>query len=319
MAFIYGFDRGAAAIMAVVMATTSAGCGAVADGRDEASDRMAVSDSALAVMDGEAIFEGIFFGMGPVAKRLPEVWGAQPSLAASDDPAQRAHVAQQLRTTAARVRAGDNSPESRALAASVGSTGAALAEDIEALAENFEKEGGAAAVRAQITPMMSAVRARDATFFTRFGDAMRSGNRRTIRAALEEGGRAIEEVAAVHPALREAPRTTNGAVRPAGDAAARPAIAPGGIRGVANAAGWSNVTQGDNFIQFANVLQLGNVVQVANVVMVAVAAVIAVVAFAVVPRLAHDPALPADPEDRLKMDAVSDAIAEHLAVARLVR
>lgn len=161
------------------VATLALGCSTVDTPSPKNSDPLQQTQGqALQRLDGRTVFVGVFFGAGPAADRLAEVWNspdikllreAQARMSPEEQAAQlemaaaqfakqgSANVAKMLMATAGRVRTGTESPGDDAMKRDVRDAIAAYVQSV------------------------------DATFFLRFGEDMQSGDNVRVDAALVEG------------------------------------------------------------------------------------------------------------------------------------
>lgn len=157
--------RAAAAAVALALATPT---GCTTTGSDD-------STVAPRAYDGKQLFEGLIFGVGPVAEAVPELF--------------------EVDTEAL-------SPEERAdLEARLASAGV---DEIEDLRTQLEHDERAAALRAKLIAWIDA---EDPSFFPRFADSIQSGDHFEVDAALAEAADLLMRAF-------EADNAQNGAVGP---------------------------------------------------------------------------------------------------------
>jgi hypothetical protein len=127
--------------------------------------------------DGATVFRGVFFGEGPTAQRLPELWGesaVQQRMAMTKSPEQ---LALQLETAIARMKADGWS------------------EDVVARAEQALESVRSGQSIPDVQPtdistfrelMIAQIAAADPAFFDRFGADMQSGDHLRVEHAMTE-------------------------------------------------------------------------------------------------------------------------------------
>jgi SdpC family antimicrobial peptide len=161
-----------------------AGCGDVRDAEDgEHVDSQGASLKLNKKYDGETLFRGIFFGTGPVAKAMPELWGTggklHPLLAErSKDPAAK---------VLARVQAGSTWLRKNG--------GVSQADELDKVLKQLKDTQGhwpvTTATAAHKDSLVSFIKQRDPTFFPRFATESQSGNAARLDATLLEGGKLV--------------------------------------------------------------------------------------------------------------------------------
>lgn len=138
----------------------------------------------FAAMSGEEIFVGLFLGQGEAASLLPEVHD-------------RTELAEQLRDPTEILDALSRAKAERE--AQGDSRGAALVQSaIEAIESGAAAEqlaDGIAISETLASMFVQEIAAKDPTFFTRFGDEIRSGDPRRVDRALQEAAAIGREVA----------------------------------------------------------------------------------------------------------------------------
>ncbi len=132
-------------------------------------------------LSGEDLYKGVFFGVGPGAKVLPEIWEAPEVVGlvqqAKTDPA---GFSRWLDGAAAQFRA-EGKPE---LALRANEAAARIRET---------KAQTVAMYRTEALDLVAAsIKDRDPTFFDRFGKELRSGNPMRVQNALSEGSKMLE-------------------------------------------------------------------------------------------------------------------------------
>jgi hypothetical protein len=127
--------------------------------------------------DGATVFRGIFFGEGPSAQRLPELWGdsvVQQRVAMTKSPDQLAH---QLETAIARMKA-DGWSENVV-------SRAEQALELVRSGKSFpDAQPGDIATFRDL--MIAQIAASDPTFFDRFGSEMQSGDHLRVERAMTD-------------------------------------------------------------------------------------------------------------------------------------
>jgi SdpC family antimicrobial peptide len=118
---------------------------------------------------GEEVFEGVFFGAGPVAELVPELFEVDPNLLSDAD-----------REVARRILADDRStPEERAK-----------------VRQELTRDEAFVELK---TSLFSWIHDVDPTFMERFGEAMQSGDHLEIDAMLDESVIVLGQVKDAHP------------------------------------------------------------------------------------------------------------------------
>src|SRR5690242_11050851 len=102
-----------ASLLIPAMLLGQLGCGGTASNNDSA---VSADEDLHRTMDGETLFRGIFFGVGPVAKALPEYWKAERS--GSSAVKSSAEVIQNLTALSSFLRAKPGKTQSDLLQAS---------------------------------------------------------------------------------------------------------------------------------------------------------------------------------------------------------
>jgi len=144
---------------------------------DTSSNSSSQQPLAVSRFDGETLMRGIFFGTGPAASLLPELWDPPQGTSASRlSPEVKAEVVSRLRQRAAAARA--------AATATTSAAANEYARRLEAIAAVIDKDNIPPVVATVIQRVMERIRHRNPAFFETFANEMQSGAHTRVRAAL---------------------------------------------------------------------------------------------------------------------------------------
>jgi hypothetical protein len=166
-------------VLAACVAGAQTGCGSAPDG----TSSEATGAEAAPLYDGETIFRGLFFGAGPVAQYLPEVW-ENPFVIEARADALRASSAQSAaakleRTSADLAAAGEMAHATQA---------ADIAKQLRGLPpDHLLAAAQPADIQRAQDEMIAFIQSTDPTFLGRFGHTLQSGDRIAIAQILSEG------------------------------------------------------------------------------------------------------------------------------------
>jgi len=189
-------------VLAACVAGTQTGCGAAPDG----TSSEATGAEAAPLYDGATIFRGLFFGAGPVAKYLPEVWESPFVIEARAD-AVRASSAQSAaarleRTSADLAAAGEVAHAAQA---------AVIAKQLRGLPpDHLLAPAQPADLQRAQDEMIAFIQSTDPTFLDRFGHTMQSGDRVAIAQILSEGSAFLSKATATDPSFTAPGQGGNG-------------------------------------------------------------------------------------------------------------
>jgi hypothetical protein len=293
------------------------------------------SNGGVALFDGETVFKGAFFGMGPVAELIPEIWTnrdlnfikAQLSSPGAAAKAQEAAAA--VEEVARELRAHGYGDATAQKARKIADDVLTLAQSPDELAKLLDRAAAdvrhgsvSAAAAVAVNRTMDQIKARDSQFFERFGTEVQSGNHLRISRALQMAGKEFARATLADPVVGPAvSERTN--LRPEQDISAMVPHAPSGDVNLhlerdyecGQATSGGGGTSGGaiswvNAVQTANVVQAVNFVQVQAAALFVVAAIVYIAAFA----LAAFIAVPARGEsfDALQGDLLVNALATRL-------
>lgn len=192
--------------LGLITGMLTSGCGPQ-DDVAQARKELPLSKEALtraSTLSAQDLFRGLFFGRGPVAAKLPQIWargmpGAPKPGAAPDNT----EVAKRLDVeTDALAKSGISTHDQNALH----SVSATISKDTltsDALKKQVAIDTAAAAkapvTDADISRVMSAIAKGDPTFFARFAKQIQSGDPVAVAAAIAETGvKLVESTAGSH-------------------------------------------------------------------------------------------------------------------------
>jgi len=294
------------------------------------------NNGGAALFDGETVFKGTFFGMGPVAELIPEIWTGRDlnfikaQLSSPDSAAKAQKAAAAVEEVARELRAHGYEDATAAKARKIAEDVLTLAQSPDELARLLDKAAAdirhgsvSAATAVAVNRTMDQIKARDPQFFERFGTDVQSGNHLRISRALEKAGKEFASATLLDPVVGPAvSERTN--LKPGQDISAMVPNAPssGEVNlhlerdyecGQATSGGGGTA---GGAISWVNAVQTANVVQAVNFVQVHAAAlfVVAAIVYIATLALAAFIAVPARGEgfDALQGDLLVNALATRL-------
>ena len=173
------------ALTATTLATGT-GCTSVLEPENENVDP---ASEAVTTLDGETVFRGIFFGNGPAAKRLPEIWGIVPLAGLlSQTPAALAAeldlAVSTMKGLASKAVTDRLSKMAADLRARPAEAAAVMAANRTAL--QWMLASGQMPSTVQVDDTVRLLKKNDPAYFTNFGKVIRSNDKSLIDARLRE-------------------------------------------------------------------------------------------------------------------------------------
>jgi hypothetical protein len=176
-----------------------------------------VSTGAGGVYDGETIFKGAFFGMGPVAQLVPEIWNnrdlslLKAQLSSPEVAAKAQAVAARIEELSRVLRAQGSDEATATKVHKIAGDLSAAARSPDELAKLLDKAASdvrlgnvSAATAVAVNRAMAEMKVKDATFFQRFAAEIQSGERIRVSRALQNAGKEFSRVMLRDSAVKQA-------------------------------------------------------------------------------------------------------------------